>query len=89
MGNLEQYGRKLCLRILNVDGDDSEISDDVFHKSKELLNNLELDILEAYMYRAYRIRKKITGRVTPIIVRARQGVTARWSIVNGKIASTV
>ena len=89
MGNLEQYRRKLYLRILNVDGDDSGISDDVFHKSKELLNNLELDILEAYMCRAYRIRKKITGRVTPIIVRARQGITTRWSIVNGKIASTV
>ena len=89
MGNLEQYGRKLCLRILNVHEDDSEISDDVFHKSKELLNNLELDILETYMYRAYRIRKKMTGRVRPIIVRAQQGVTTRWSIVNGKIASTV
>ena len=42
--DLEQYGRRLCLRILDVDGDDSETSDDVFDKLKELFNKLELDI---------------------------------------------
>ena len=42
--DLEQYGRGLCLRILDVDGDDSETSDDVFDKLKELFNKLELDI---------------------------------------------
>ena len=39
---LEQYGRRLCLRILDVDRDDSETSDDVFDKCNELFNNLEL-----------------------------------------------
>ena len=29
-GDLEHYGRRLCLRILDVDGNDSETSDDVF-----------------------------------------------------------
>ena len=27
--DLEQYGRRLCLMVLDVDGDDSETSDDV------------------------------------------------------------
>ena len=31
--DLEQYGRRLCLRNFNVDGDDSETSD-VFNKCK-------------------------------------------------------
>ena len=30
--DLEQYGRRICLRILDVDGDDSKTSDDVFDK---------------------------------------------------------
>ena len=42
--DLEQYGWRLFLRILDVDGDDSETSDDVFDKLKELFNKLELDI---------------------------------------------
>ena len=42
--DLEQYGWRLFLRILDVDGDDSETSDDVFDKFKELFNKLELDI---------------------------------------------
>ena len=37
--DLEQYGRGLCLRILDVDGDDSETSDDVFDKYTELFRN--------------------------------------------------
>ena len=39
--DLEQYGRRLCLRILDVDRDDSETSDDVFDKCTELFNKLE------------------------------------------------
>ena len=66
---LEQYGRRLCLRILDVDGDDSETSDDVFDKCTKLFNKLELDIPEACIYRAHRIGKKTPGRVRPIIVR--------------------
>ena len=45
--DLEQYERSLCLRILDVDGDDSETLDDVLDKSSELFNKLELDIPEA------------------------------------------
>ena len=32
--DLEQYGRRLCLGISDIDGDDSETSDDVFDKCK-------------------------------------------------------
>ena len=67
--DLEQYGRRLCLRLLDVDGDDTETSDDVFDKCTELFSKLELDIPEACIDRANRIGKKKPGRVRPIIVR--------------------
>ena len=67
--DLKQYGGRLCPRILDVDGDDSETSDDVFDKYKELFNNFELDIPEACIDRAHRIGKKTPGRIRPIIVR--------------------
>ena len=67
--DLEQYRRKLCLRILDVDGDDSETLDDVFDKCTELFNKLELDIPEACIDRAHRIWKKKLGSVRPIFVR--------------------
>ena len=63
--DLEQYESRLCLRILDVDGDDSETSDDVFDKSTELFNKLKLDIPGVCIDRA----KKTPGRVGPIIVR--------------------
>ena len=65
--DLEQYGRRLFLRILDVEGDDSETSDDVFDKCKELFNNLELGIPEACIDRAHRIGKKTPGKVRLII----------------------
>ena len=34
--DLEHYERRLCLKILDVNGDDSETSDDVFDKCTEL-----------------------------------------------------
>ena len=67
--DLEQYGRRLCLRILDVDGDDSETSDDVFDKCTELFNKLELDIPGSCIDRVHRIGKKTPVRVRPIIVR--------------------
>ena len=67
--DLEQYGRRLCLRILDVDGGDSETSDDVFDKCTESFNKLELDIPGSCIDRAHRIGKKTPGRVRPIIVR--------------------
>ena len=67
--DLEQYGRRLCLRILHVDGDDSETSNDVFDKCKELFNNLALDIPEACIDSVHRVGKKTPGKVRPIINR--------------------
>ena len=66
--DLEQYGRRLCLRILDVDGDDYETSYDVFDRCRELFNNLKLDVPEACIDRTQRIGKKTPGRVRPIIV---------------------
>ena len=63
--DLEQYGSRLCLRIL----DDSETSDDVFDKCTDLFNKLELDVPEACIDRVHRTGKKTPGRVRPIIVR--------------------
>ena len=67
--DLEQYGRRFCLRILDVDGDCSETSDDAFDKCIELFNRLALDIPEACINREHRIGKKTPGRVRPIIIR--------------------
>ena len=67
--DLEQYGRRLCLRILDVARDDSETSDDMFDKCIELFNKLELDIPETCIDREHSIRKKTPGRVRPMIVR--------------------
>ena len=66
--DLEQYRRRLCLRILFVNGDDSETLDDVFDKCEELFHSLELDISEVCIDWAHRIEKKTPGRVRPIIV---------------------
>ena len=62
--DLEQYGRRLFLRISDVDEDDSETLDDVLDKYTELFNKLELEILEAFSERAHKIGKKTPGRVS-------------------------
>ena len=67
--DLEQHEKRLCPRILEVDGDGSEISYAVVDKCKELFNNSELDISEACFDGAHRIGTKTPGRVRPIIVR--------------------
>ena len=67
--DLEQYGRRLCLWILDVGGDDSETSDEVFDKCKKLFKKLELDIPKGCIEKAHRIGKKTPGRVRTIIVR--------------------
>ena len=66
--DLELCGRRLCLRILDVDGDNSETSDDVFDKCTKLFNKLELDISVACTDGAHGIGKKTPGRVRLIIV---------------------
>ena len=60
--NLEQYGRRLFLWILDANGDDSD-------ECEELLNKLELGVPEACIGRAHRIGKKTPDSVRPIIVR--------------------
>ena len=67
--DLDQYGWRLCLRILDVDGDDSKTSDGVFDECKELFNNLGFDIPDVYIDRTHRIGKKTPGWVRPIIAR--------------------
>ena len=66
--DLEQYGRKPCLRILDVDEDVSETSVNLFVKCTELFDKLELDIPEACIDSVHRIGKKTPDRVRPIIV---------------------
>ena len=88
--HLEQYERRLCLKILDLDLDDSKTSHNLFDKCKELSNNLELDIPQACIDRVHRIGKKTSGKVKPMIVR----FTTRCHrtivyIINGKIASIV
>ena len=67
--NLEQYGRRLYQRILNIHVDDSKTSDDVLDKCRDLFNKLELDIREAYIDKMDRIGKNTPGSLRPIIVR--------------------
>ena len=67
--DLEQCRRRLCLRILVVNGNDFETSDDMVRKCKELFNKLELDVPEACIDMTHRIGKKTPVRVRPIIVR--------------------
>ena len=64
----EQYWRELCLRIFNVDGDDSETSNDLLNEYKELCKNLELDVTKGCIDRAGRIGKKTSDRFRPINV---------------------
>ena len=61
--NLEQYGRRFCLRILDVDGNDSKTLDNVFDKCTELFNKLELDIPETCIDTAHRAGKKTPVRL--------------------------
>ena len=52
---LEQYGRRLCLRIDNVPFKENETSDEVLQIVKEKITEAECDIPEAVLDRAHRI----------------------------------
>ena len=82
-GDLEQCVRRLCLKILDVNGDYSAASDEVFDKCTKLFNKLELDIPGACIDRVHRIGKKTPGRIRPIIVRFTTWRHRTMSIVNG------
>ena len=68
-GHFEWCVRRLCLRILDVNGDGSETLDDVFGKCNELFNNLQVDIPENCIDRAHSIGKKTPDSIRPIICR--------------------
>ena len=71
---LEQYGRRLCLRIDNVPTVSNESSDDVLKSNKSLFREKPVDTAEAVVYRAHRIRpnyldKSLNKNYKSIIVR--------------------
>ena len=50
---LEQYGRRLCLRIDGVPTKANESSDDVLDSVKSLFKEAKVDIPESIIYRAH------------------------------------
>ena len=55
---LEQYGRRLCLRIDGVPSTDKETSDEVLEKVKSLALESGCDIPDAVIDRAHRVGKE-------------------------------
>ena len=54
---LEQYGRRLCVRIDGVPTVDNETLDKVLDKVKSLINKTSCDIPDVVIDRAHRIGK--------------------------------
>ena len=54
---LEQYGRRLCVRIDGVSTVDNKTSDDVLDKVKSLIKETSCDIPDVVIDRTHRIRK--------------------------------
>ena len=52
---MEQYGRRLCLRIDGVPTEKNETSEEVFKKVTEMCKEAKLDIPEVVIDRAHRI----------------------------------
>ena len=65
---LEQYGRRLCLRITGVPTEENENSDKVLTKVKKLITESGVDIPDTTIDRAHRIGKR-NGKNQAIIVR--------------------
>ena len=59
---LEQYGRRLCLRIEGVPSAEKEISEEVLEKVKCLVSESGCDIPDAVIDRAHRIGKGYTDK---------------------------
>ena len=59
---LEQYGRRLCLRIDGVPTVKDETSDDVFQTTKSLFTEAKVDIPENVVDRAHRIGPTYTDK---------------------------
>ena len=65
---LEQYGRRLCLRVTGVPTEENESSDNVLEKVKDLISESGVEIPDSTIDRAHRIGKR-NGKHQAIIVR--------------------
>ena len=63
---LEQYGRRLCVRIDGVPTVDNETSDEVLDKVKSLIKETSCDIPDVVIDRAHRIGKGYNDRKTNV-----------------------
>ena len=61
---LEQYGRRLCLRIDGVPTVKDESSDDVLEFTKSLFKEANVAVPDAVLDRAHRIGPSYTDRIT-------------------------
>ena len=59
---LEQYGRRLCIRVETLPTTDNETSEEILKKVKSLINEAECDISDVAIDRAYRIRNGYKDR---------------------------
>ena len=64
--DLEQYGRRLCVRINDVPTVDNETSDEVLDKLKSLINKTSCDIPDVVIDKAHRIEKGYNDKKTNI-----------------------
>ena len=61
---LEQYGRRLCLRIDGVPTVKNESSDDVLEFTKSLFKEAKIEVPDIVLDRAHRIGPSYTDRIT-------------------------
>ena len=87
---LEQYGRRLCLRVDGVPTVKHESSDDVLEFTKSLFKEANVAVPDTVLDRAHRIEPSYTDRITSkkcksIIVRFTNFDTGLYSIGQEKI----
>ena len=87
---LEQYGRRLCLRIDGVPTVKNESSDDVLEFTKSQFKEAKIEVPDNVLDRAHRIGPSYTDRITSkkcksIIVRFTNFDTGLYSIGQEKI----
>ena len=58
--DIEQYGRRLCVRIDNIPVGEKETSDDCLNKVVQLMSNMDIDVDRGMIDLAHRISKKFT-----------------------------
>ena len=66
---LEQYGRRLCVRIDGIPTIDNETSDEVLDKVKSLIKETSCDIPDVVIGRAHRIGKGIMIKKQMFVVK--------------------